>query len=729
MRWKPLLAGLLLASLGTLGCKQNCFMSEADIDHYRQIGLTPELECTPGTEIAPDSMSSDVPPPATILDPDKPPRFVSLAECIAMALEHGTVGTQFPLNRGNLPSIYQDVAMVSFNNGTVVAGTDNIRVLAMNPGIVQSNIESALSKFDARLFTSMNWTTTDQPIGTPLQTFQSINARGVGAINNQVATMQTSLLKPLPTGGVAGITFQNTYTNSNLNPRVNPAWQPLAQLQFEQPLLQGFGVDINELRSTHPGSILTPYTNTARVEGILITRIRFDEARAEFERNLNFLLLNVESVYWNLYGAYWALYAQEQALRQAFEAWRINKARYEAGRIPIQDFAQSRGQYELFRSNRVTALGNVLEQERQLRGICGLPVEDCTRLVPIDEPITTRYIPDWKQSLEESMAMRPELVLCRNDLKFQQLNVINQKNLMLPDLRFLSTYDVNALGSRLDGDGSLSAMHVLSQGKFNDWSVGLQMTMPIGFRDAHAAVRAARLQLAQSYNQLRDQELKVQRQLGYSYQKLFQYYMLIETYRAQREAYGTQLEARFREFRAGRGTLDFLLEAQRNWADALSSEYNAITQYNATIASYQFAKGTIMQFDNVFIGEGPLPQCAQVRAVDHERERSHALVLRERAVPMKPLCRDGCGCEKDPLMRLIGVPTVKPDLGAGPVVPDLPADGALPVPSLYKDSQPLPEIAEPLPNPRQAPPSGNGPATALPPSPTNISRRLQPSDP
>ena len=424
-------------------------------------------------------------------------------------------------------------------------------------------------------------------------------------------------------------------------------------------------------------------------------------------------------------------------MRQAFEAWRINQARFQAGRIAIQDLAQSRGQYELFRSNRVTALGNVLEQERQLRGITGLPVEDGKRLVPIDEPITARYVPDWKQSLEETENLRPELVLCRNDLKFQQLNLINQKNLMLPDLRFTSTYDVNALGSTLTGDGPLSAMHVLSQGRFNDWSMGLQMTMPLGFRDAHAAVRAARLTVAQSYNQLRDQELKVQRQLGYNYQKLFQYYQLIETYRSQREAYATQLEARFREFLAGRGTLDFLLEAQRNWADALSSEYNAITQYNATIASYQFSKGTIMQFDNVFIGEGPLPACAQVRAVDHERERSHALVLRERAVPMKPLCQDGCGCEKDPLMRMLGVPTVKGDLNAGPALPDIPTEGALPVPSLYKDAAPLPEITEPLPRSQSATPgnlgrlpgpnpagSSDGSPATLPPWATSLPRGI-----
>ena len=53
------------------------------------------------------------------------------------------------------------------------------------------------------------------------------------------------------------------------------------------------------------------------MEGILITRIRFDQARAEFERNINFMVINVEFAYWTLYGSYWTLYSREQALRQA----------------------------------------------------------------------------------------------------------------------------------------------------------------------------------------------------------------------------------------------------------------------------------------------------------------------------------------------------------------------------------------------------------------------------
>ncbi|MBY0522071.1 MAG: TolC family protein [Gemmataceae bacterium] len=713
MRWIITLLSFGLAFAGLIGCKQQCYVRECDLDHYRTIGLTPELECTPGTAIAPEA--GNVRAPATVLDPDRPPRFISLAECIALALEQGSINNLrrssiLGIQAQNILNGFADDELVQFT-GRGITGDQNIRVLAMDPAIQETDIEASLAKFDARWQTSVNWTNTDRPVGTALDTFQAArtNVRG---IQLQDATFSTQLIKPLPTGGVSGITFRTDYELSNLNPRVNPAWRPALQFAFEQPLLQGFGVEINQLRSTHPGSLLTPFSVAGRVEGILLTRIRFDQARADFERNVNLMLINVEYAYWYLYGAYWELYSREQALRQAYEAWRINKARYEAGRIPIQDFAQSRGQYETFRDQRITSLGKVLENERALRVALGLPVEDGTRLVPSDEPTLTPYVPDWNTALNEAENLVPELVLARQELKARQLDLINQKNQLLPDLRFTSTYDINALGSRLDGNSALGAMHNLGQDKFNNWSLGLRLDVPIGFRDAHAAVRASRLQLARSYNVMRDQELKVQRFLGLTYRRMFELYQNIEARRAQREAYAEQLQARFREFLAGRGTLDFLLEAQRNWADALQNEYIAISQYNVSIAGFQYAKGTIQQYDNVTIAEGPLPGCAQVRAVEHARERNNALVLAQHAIPQQPLCcKQGGEC--DPLMKMLGMPK-SPVGGANPTIPVLPEGSAPSLPSLYKDASPLPEIREPLPRPRPSGPQSSRPMPQMP---------------
>jgi len=179
-----------------------------------------------------------------------------------------------------------------------------------------------------------------------------------------------------------------------------------------------------------------------------------EEERLDFERQIHVMLVNVEAAYWNLYSSYWALYSREQALRQAFEAWKINKARYEAGRISIEDFAQTRGQFELFRGQRLAALDDVLEREHQLRALIGMAVEDGSRLVPIDTPTLTPYEPDWATALNECLALRPGLGQARQDLKFRQLDLINQKNLLQPDLRFASTIAPNGLGSTLDGSKS-----------------------------------------------------------------------------------------------------------------------------------------------------------------------------------------------------------------------------------------------------------------------------------
>jgi outer membrane protein TolC len=671
MSWKAVGVGLALVLAGIFGCQRQCFLKECDYEHYQS--LVPEnfakLECDSSFGVAP--LVPSVPTPADVWNPDRELRYITLTEALAIALEQGTVGVQSALFPGALVDTLGSFGGITA--GSVFGGSDSVRALALDPAFVDTLIESSLSKFDARWTTSMTWTTTDRPVGTAVDTFQAAQS-GAGAINLQDANFATSLLKPLPTGGVAGITFSTAYELSNLNPRVNPAYRPTLQFQFEQPLLQGWGVEINQLRANHPGSLLTPFQLASRTEGILITRLRFDEQRTEFERNITYQLVNVEISYWNLYGAYWSLYANEQALRQSFEAWKINKARYEAGRIPIQDFAQTRRQYEQFRGQRITALGQVLEAERQLRGLLGLPIEDGKRLVPADTPTLAPYRPDWDTSLCQAVALRPELVEARQDLKFRQLDLINQKNLLLPDLRFTSTYDINAIGRRLDGPDSNNAFRNLARDEFNNWQIGLNLTVPLGFRDAHAAVRAARLNLARAYWVLRDQEIKAGRFLELQYRHLAEYYQQIEAQRAQREAAAEELNARFKEFLAGRGTLDILLEAQRVWAAALQAEYAAIVQYNNALASFEFAKGTILAHDNVVIAEGPLPACAHIRAAEHERQRSKALEILQRPA--------------------VCAPTL--------AAPHLPTSEAPALPSVLQDLMPRPDMPEILPNPRPA---------------------------
>ena len=626
----------LLIAVG--GCRFRCSSLEAESNNVVQSLELSTLEKTPGPITEPVTNVADMPAPATVANPEGEKRYLGLAECIALALEHGTVGVASAQNPGQAND-----GLVAFS-GRGTTGTDSVRVLALDPARAAVDVEAALSRFDARWLSGVNWTTTDTPIATSLEAAQS-SGSGVDAIQTQAASVRTGIIKPLPTGGVAGITFRTDYEFSNVPGPVNPAYRPRLNFQFEQPLLQGFGVEINQLRAAHPGSLLTPFSTTA-TEGILITRIRIDQSRAEFQRNVHHLLLNVEAAYWNLYAAYWNLYSRDLGLQQSHEVWRREKGLADSGRSPRANDAQARGQYELFRSQRLSALGTVLESERQLRLLLGLPHADGARLVPADAPTLTPLTPNWHLSLREALKSRPELALAREQVKVRQFELFANRDQLLPDLRLTGNYEIQGLGSRLDGPGPDNALRSLAQNRFQNWNVGLQMDVPIGFREAHSRVRAARLNLAGSLETLKDQEKKVASFLEAQYRRLIELQDQISITRAQREAFGQQVELRYRELAAGRDIpLPFILEAQRSYADALGREYGFIGQYNSALAGFEFAKGTIMRYHNVVIGEGSLLGAVQVRAVEHFRERSKAIVLRERAAKVdQPPCSLTSGC-------------------------------------------------------------------------------------
>src|SRR6516225_463664 len=156
MRWKTAVTGLALALVSAVGCKQQCFLSECDYNHYcRDLGLPPNLACDPSVSVIPPT--SQIGAPATVNNPERPVRYLSLAEAIAMALERGTPGN--PALNGT-----SNTTLLSFAGRAVFDPQANIRVLSFDPAIVGADIEASLAKFDVQWTTSMTWSVTDQPV-------------------------------------------------------------------------------------------------------------------------------------------------------------------------------------------------------------------------------------------------------------------------------------------------------------------------------------------------------------------------------------------------------------------------------------------------------------------------------------------------------------------------------------------------------------------------------------
>ncbi|OWK47448.1 TolC family protein [Fimbriiglobus ruber] len=648
-RWTMRLVGVLLVLAGLGGCKQQLFIEPGDYRQALDSAKIDELARTPHEPILPSTIKPGT-PPATVLDPSRPPRYATLKELIAIAMENGNIGNPVTTSAG----LTSDLLPTYTGGGT--SGTDKISAFALDPAITRAEVERSLSKFDAQIVSSMTWNKTDQPTLTLQQSFS----------NGDSATLSNSLVKFLPTGGVAGLTFSTSYLNLSNPPapgsgfvQLTTSYQPSVQFTFEQPLMQGFGVEVNQLLQSHPGSVLISGLKPSGgvgSEGILVTRIRTEQQRSQFDFQVNQMLLNVETAYWNLYSAYYNLAAQEEGMKQALEGYLYFEERARRGVARQQQAEQALAQYQLFRGQAITARGQVLTSERQLRGLLGMRSDDGTRMIPVDEPTLVPYKPDFYEMAAEALQYQPSLIIQRQELKARQLNLVLQRNLRKPDLRLLTNYTIAGLGPRLDGGGvgtntttsngvssttfyNNNAFQSLIDNKNDSWQVGLRLTMPIGFRDANALVREAYLNMTRQYIMLNDAERKTIEYMTQQYRTIFEQQETIKARREQREALEryVRLDLEIRN-RGGAGSdvnsaasfIANLLTVQRDLATATASEYQAIANYNIALASLEYAKGTIQRYNNVTVAEGPLPPHVQKKAADHFRSTTSAIKLRER---------------------------------------------------------------------------------------------------
>src|ERR1700676_683726 len=91
MRWKAVMVGLALMFATLTGCKQQCFLTECDYNHYtREMNLPANLEGNPEVAVVPSGL--EVGAPATVDQPERPARYLTLNEAIALALEQGRIG-------------------------------------------------------------------------------------------------------------------------------------------------------------------------------------------------------------------------------------------------------------------------------------------------------------------------------------------------------------------------------------------------------------------------------------------------------------------------------------------------------------------------------------------------------------------------------------------------------------------------------------------------------------
>lgn len=648
MDWRAKLLGLALACGLAAGCARPVFLAERDL-HAIADHLPANLEKDVREVIVP--ALGPAPTPPDVNNPDRPPYYLSLQEAIARGLENGTS------NSRRLDGVIDDSQLGSFANNNFNFDAESVRVQALKPAEGITNLELQLSRFDAQFINSINFQNTDS-LQQGLQSFQ----------NGANTSFASSFVKSLPSGGTANISFLTDYRLLSSPPTgtfgvLNPSYTSRMVFGFDHPLWRDYGVDINQMLERVPtSSVFSPIPGVhqgavagrragltlfpqLQNDGILVSRIKHDQRKAEFERHINALVLNIEVAYWKQLEAQGRLAASTLVLDIALKLWSQSLQRLNVGQIAPPEFYQVDGLVHELRVQRETALADVLDKERILRRLTGLPLEDGTRLVLITPPNKAQYQPNYEAAIHDALVLRPELTMAREELRIQHIKLLLAKNLLKPDLHFAAQYSPVGFGTRLDGAGvfkdeagkehPVNAFRSLASTHFNDWSIGLILNVPIGYRAEMANVRLARLTLAQQYYILKENEDRARSFVTQQYQEIAKWYSLIAMRIDQRKAYKNSADKQIESYNAGSTKLDVnLVDAIRRFGEALTGEYEAVGEYNISLARFEWAKGTILHNNNVYLSEGPLPECAQERAVDRERRRTKAHVLRD---PPRPL--------------------------------------------------------------------------------------------
>ncbi|MCA9240505.1 MAG: TolC family protein, partial [Planctomycetales bacterium] len=409
----------------------------------------------------------------------------------------------------------------------------------------------------------------------------------------------------------------------------------LLDFSLIQPLLRGAGLQYNRIAG--PGG------QPGAMGGVLLARVRTDISLAEFEIGVRDLVANVENAYWDLYFAYRDLEARKMGRDSALETWKkvaaLNREGAEGGSADRE--AQSRAQYFQFKSAVEQGLTDLYRSEARLRYVMGLAMSDGRLIRPADEPTTAEVNFDWCSIHGEAIVRRVEVRKQKWEIKKRELELIAARNHLLPRLDAFGTYRWHGAGDDLINsnggapvlgtDGGYQpgsdAFTTLTSGDYQEWEVGAQFSMPIGFRRQLSTVRHHQLLLARDRALLQDLELEVSHQLGDAIRDVDLNYTLTQTNFNRRVAAEREVEAVQAVYDAGRVTLDLLLDAQRRRAEAESAYYRSLTDYNLSVLEVHYRKGSLLDYNGVYLAEGPWPGKAYFDAMRRARQRDASLYL------------------------------------------------------------------------------------------------------
>ncbi|MDM8004685.1 MAG: TolC family protein [Phycisphaerae bacterium] len=447
-----------------------------------------------------------------------------------------------------------------------------IAAQSYNPAIETARVVEAEARFDEVFFANFQNNKQDRPSSSQLE-----------SNNSEVRTIESGIRKMLSTGMQVQVSYALNRSQTDLVfQTLNPTYFNSFIVQFQQPLLRGFGLDYNR----------------AEIE---LTKLDREMSIEKLRRDVREIVFNVEQAYWQLLQARRVIGAVSQLLSDLEIIYNDLEKRLQAGydvyRVQLS-FIQSR--IERHEAEFVTLTKRVRDAEDALKRLMNDPELDLSKnvgIIPVDVPLIEPLILDQIGEIAAGLANREELHEAKLAIEKAQIGVGVAKNQALPKLDVLFRYVVDGLGSNAD-----RAFSQLSENDFHEYVVGLQFEWPIGNRGPEAKLRQARLQQAQAIAAHRDLIENVILEIQQAIRVIeSEYEQVGPSYRWVTSSEEWADATKARQERRDAPNLQIELDSYESLSMGRRQLLDTLVRYNVALSNLERQKGTLLEYNNIVI--------------------------------------------------------------------------------------------------------------------------------
>ena len=401
-------------------------------------------------------------------------------------------------------------------------------------------------------------------------------------------------------------------TNSN-NSIFNPSYTSRLTYTVGQHLLRDRGRLIN-MRQIIQGE------NTEKISEI------------GFEIQLTNLIVQAQKSYWDLVFAGQDLNVKQRSLELAQQTLEENKMKVEIGTLAPIDVVQTQADVASRRDLLVVSTYNVTAAEDQIKKMTSSDKDPAMFLVKLraeESPIRPEavQIPALEEAVRTALEDRPEMRQALLDLKNKGIDVEYTANQRKPVFDITAAYNQNGTGGT-QRRGFVLGSPALTQGipggvfdafgrlfsyGYTGVSGGFSIVIPLSNKAADAdhdrAINEQRL--SQSKIDVTAQQIALD--VRNALMQVEMNRARIDTAKATREFAQQKMEAEQTKFSLGTSTLRFVLEEQRNVAQAESNELQTVVNFTKSLVDLDKAMGLTLRKNNIEIDKTLNPVALNVR--------------------------------------------------------------------------------------------------------------------